>query len=97
MKWKLAGFVAFLGLLALAAVVLAFGRRSLAQTTNPSAAPSTGTTYSYKIEQGRGKWKDLEERLNEDGRNGWRISRVVTKGPSDNTLVILLEKPAGTP
>ena len=97
MRWKLAGFVTFFGILALAAVVLAFGRGSLAQTTNPSASAFTGKTYSYKIEQGSGKLKGLEERLNEDGRNGWRILRVVAKGPSDNTVVIFLEKAAGTP
>ena len=96
MKWKLAGFVTFFGIVALA-VVLAIDRNSLAQTTNPSAAVSMEKTYSYKIEQGSGKLKDLEERLNEDGRNGWHILRVVAKGPSDNTVVVFLEKAAGTP
>ncbi len=96
MKWKLADFVTFFGIVALA-VVLDIDRNSLAQTTNPSAAVSTEKTYSYKIEQGSGKLKDLEERLNEDGRNGWHILRVVAKGPSDNTVVVFLEKAAGTP
>jgi hypothetical protein len=81
------GIVAF-------AVVLAFDRGSLAQTTNPSAVASTEKKYSYKVEQGSGKLKDLEERLNEDGRNRWRILRVVAKGPSDNTVIIFLEKGA---
>jgi hypothetical protein len=96
MKWKLAGFVTFFGMVALT-VVLAINRSSLAQTTNPPAAASAEKKYSYKIEQASGKLKDLEERLNEDGRNGWRILRVVAKGPSDNTVVIFLEKAAGTP
>jgi hypothetical protein len=96
MKWKRAGFVTIFGVVALA-VVLAFDRGSLAQTTNPCSAASTERKYNYKIEQSSGKLKDLEERLNEDGRNGWHISRVVAKGPSDNTVVIFLEKAAGTP
>jgi hypothetical protein len=96
MKWKFAGFVTFFGIVALA-VVFAIVRSSLAQTTNPSVATSAEKTYSYKIEQGGGKLNGLEERLNEDGRNGWRILRVVAKGPSDNTVVVFLEKAAGTP
>jgi hypothetical protein len=82
MKWKLPGFVTCFGIFALA-VVLACGRGSMAQTTNPSPTVFTGKTNSYKIEQGSGKLKDLEERLNEDGRSGWRILRVVAKGPCD--------------
>jgi hypothetical protein len=96
MKWKFAGFVTFFRIVALA-VVFAIVRSSLAQTTNPSVATSTEKTYSYKAEQGSGKLNGLEERLNEDGRNGWRILRVVAKGPSDNTVVVFLEKAAGTP
>src|SRR2546425_10507234 len=27
----------------------------------------------------------------------WRVCRVVAKGPSDNTIVVVLERPAGAP
>ncbi len=88
MKWKLVGVVMFFAVAILAAV-LASGRRSHAQVTNPAS-----TAYAYKVEQfDRRQMKDLERRLNDDGRNGWRVCRVVAKGPSDNTLVVVLEGP----
>ncbi len=92
MNWKLVGVVMFFAVAVLAAV-LASGRRSQAQATNPAS-----TAYAYKVEQfDRRQMKDLERRLNDDGRNGWRVCRVVAKGPSDNTLVVVLERPAGAP
>ena len=80
--------VAFFALGVLA-VLLAFGRSSQTQATSP-----TPSTYDYKVELVKHK-KDLEGRLKEDGRNGWRVQSVVAM-PSDNELVVTLEK-ASTP
>ena|SRR2546422_2503595 len=54
MKWKLVGVVMFFAVAILAAV-LASGRRSHAQVTNPAS-----TAYAYKVEQfDRRQMKDL--------------------------------------
>ena len=91
MKWKLASLVTLLAV-AILAVVLASGR-SHAQVTNP-----TPTTYAYKVEPVRGsrEIKDLERRLNDDARNGWRVCRVVAPSFNDE-LVVILERPIGAP
>ena len=87
-----AGFIRAVAFLALAglAVLVAFGRGSQTQATSPSA-----TAYEYKVELVKHK-KDLEGRLKEDGRNGWRVQSVLAT-PSDNELVVVLEKAASTP
>ena len=73
------------------AIVFAFGRQSKTQATNPAPA-----AYEYKVELVKHS-KDLEGLLKEDARNGWRIQRVVTMGPYDNELVVILEKPGNAP
>lgn len=94
MKWKLVSVVALCAV-AILAVVLASGRHSQAQATNPAPA-----TYTYKIEHfidnDRQKLAaKLEQRLNDNGRNGWR---VVAMGPYTNTtLFVVLEKPTSAP
>ena len=87
-----AGFIRAVAFLALGglAVLLAFGSGSQTQATSPSTA-----TYDYKVELVKHK-KDLEGRLKEDGRNGWRVQTVLAM-PADNELVVVLEKAAGTP
>ena len=88
-----AKLVRCIGLLAVAvlAVVLAFGRQSKTQPTTPAPA-----AYDYKVELVKHR-KDLEGLLKEDGRNGWRVERVVATGPSDNELVVILERAGSTP
>src|SRR2546425_8084050 len=83
MKWKLVGVVMFFAVAILAAA-LASGRLPPAQVTNPAS-----TAYAYKVEQfDRRQMKDLERRLNDDGRNGgvsaalWR--RVPPTTPSSS-------------
>ena len=73
--------------LAVLAAFLIFGRGSQTQATNPAPA-----ALEYKVELVKHK-KDLEAVLNEDARNGWRVQRVVAMGPSNNELVVILEKP----
>lgn len=89
MKWKLVRVVALCAV-AILAVVLASDRHSQAQATSPAPA-----TYTYKVVTVRGgrEVKDLEPRLNDNARNGWRVWRVVA--PSfNNELIIILEKSA---
>jgi len=76
--------------LGILAVLLACGRSSQTEATSP-----TLSTYDYKVELVK-HTKDLEGRLQEDARNGWRVHSVVAT-PSDNQLVVVLEKPASTP
>ena len=91
MKWKLASVVTLFAV-AIFGVVQPTGR-SEAQVTNPAA-----TSYAYKVEPVRGsrEIKDLERRLNDDARNGWRVCRVVAPSFNDE-LIVILEKPIGTP
>ena len=80
--------VAFFAL-GILAVLLAFGRGSQTEATTP-----TLSTYDYKVELVKHK-KDLEGRLQENARNGWRVHNVVAT-PADNELLVVLEK-ASTP
>ena len=91
MKWKLATLVTFLAVAILAAVQAS--GRSQAQVSNPAA-----TSYAYKVEPVRNSRdiKDLERRLNDNARNGWRVSHVVALSFNDE-LVVILEKPIGGP
>jgi poly-gamma-glutamate capsule biosynthesis protein CapA/YwtB (metallophosphatase superfamily) len=73
------------------AIVIAFGRQSKTQAT--VSAPAG---YEYKVELVKHS-KDLEGLLREDGRNGWRIQSVVTRGANHNDLVVILEKPGNAP
>jgi len=73
------------------AVVFAFGRQSRTQATVPAPA-----RYEYNVEVVKHS-KDLEGLLREDGRNGWRIQGVVTRGENHNELVVVLEKPGNAP
>jgi len=89
MKWKLVSVVALCAV-AILAVVLASSRHSQAQATNPAPA-----AYTYKVVPVRGarEMKDLEQRLNADARNGWRVCGVAAPNFND-ALVVILEKPA---
>jgi hypothetical protein len=92
MKTKPIGIALFLAITILA-VVLLTGRSSQAQVTR-TVAPS----YAYKVERfGYGKTQELESQLNIDARNGFRVLRVLNAGPSDDTIIVVLEKPAGAP
>jgi carbamate kinase len=73
----------------LAAGVLAV---HLASGRSAPAAPTVPTTsiYDYKVELVKHK-KDLEALLKDDGRNGWRVQKVVAE-PSNNEIVVVLEK-----
>ena len=90
MKWKVVSVTALFAV-AILAVVLASGRHSQAQATNPAPA-----TYAYKVVPVRNsrELKDLERRLNDDARNGWRVCRVASPNFNDE-IVVILEKPAG--
>jgi hypothetical protein len=83
MKWKLA-VAGVLLVLGLTTVVLAVDGR--AQT---AGAPVVA--YAYKIEHVRSKkdLKDLEQRLNDAGRTGWRVSKVVAVSINDDMIVVL--------
>jgi hypothetical protein len=72
------------------AIVFAFGRQSRTQATVPASG------YEYKVEVVKHS-KELEGLLREDGRNGWRIQSVVTRGENHNELVVILEKPGNAP
>ena len=76
--------IGFLILMSIA-VFLALGRTSQSKT---SAASST---YEYKVEMVKHK-QELDQRLKENSRNGWRIQSIVAM-PSDNELVVVLERP----
>jgi hypothetical protein len=92
MNTKRIGIAAILAFTILA-VVLVSGRSSQAQVTNPVSA-----SYAYKVERfGYGKTPQLETQLNNDARNGFRVLRVLNAGPSDDTIIVVLEKPAGAP
>ena len=92
MKWKVVSVLALLSVVILA-IVLAFSRRSQAQSTTRAAR-----TYAYKVELvGYNERKDLERRLTDDGRNGWHIVRVEVFGVDHNELVVVLEKPDAAP
>lgn len=92
MKWKLLSAVMLVAA-AVLAIVLVSTRPSQAQATNP--AP---TVYTYKIVPARGdrELKNLEQRLNDDARNGWRVCSSVARSFNDE-LVVILEKPGATP
>jgi hypothetical protein len=76
--------IGFLILVSLA-VFLALGRTSQTRTSAP------GATYEYKVEMVKHK-QELDQRLKENSRNGWRIQSIVAM-PSDNELVVVLERP----
>jgi hypothetical protein len=85
MRWKLTAAVA-LAALGLTTAALAVEGRG-----ETPGAPTV--TYAYRVERARGtkELKDLEQRLNDAGRTGWRVSKAV--GPSFNDeLVVVLEK-----
>ena len=88
---RVAGFLA----VSILAVVLGSGRGSQTQSTNSPATGPTNSTRDYKVELVHHK-KDLEGRLKEDGRNGWRVQSVAAD-PSDNGLVVILEKYSSAP
>jgi hypothetical protein len=91
--------IRLLFLLAIAglAVFLVFGRNPSTQATSPtvSPAPSTPSTYEYKVELVKHN-KDLEGVLQTDGSNGWRV-RDVAIGPYRDELVVVLERGGSAP
>jgi hypothetical protein len=76
--------IGFLILVSIAAF-LALGRTSQTKTS------TTTLTYEYKVEMVKHK-QELDQRLKENSRNGWRIQSIVAM-PSDNELVVVLERP----
>ena len=86
MKWKLLGVVTAVAL-GFVAAALAFTQHIRAQ----AATPIPG--YAYKVEHFRGskELKELEPRLNDDARDGWRVSSMA--GPANEyDLVVVLER-----
>lgn len=70
-------------------VLLLVSHSSRTQATTP-----TTSSYLYKVELVKNKG-DLQGRLQEDGRNGWRVQGFAAS-PADNEFVMILEK-ASTP
>ena len=92
MKWRLVSIGSLIAI-AILTTVLASGFRSRAESVSP-AAPAP----EYKVELvGYRERKDLERRLNDDARNGWHVLHSLVMGPDHNELVVILEKPAGSP
>jgi hypothetical protein len=92
MNTKPVGIAAILAVTILAVVLLS-GRSSQAQVTNQVSA-----SYAYKVERfGYGKPNELETQLNNDARNGFRVLRVMNAGAWHDTIIVVLEKPAGAP
>jgi hypothetical protein len=81
------GSIRVIGFLVLVsvAVFLAVGRTSQTKTS------ASSSTYEYKVEMVKHK-QDLDQRLKENSRNGWRVQSIVAL-PSDNELVVVLERP----
>jgi hypothetical protein len=75
--------------LGVVAALLFSGRSFQTQATR-----TTTLTFDYKVELLKHK-EDLEGRLKEDGRSGWRLQSFVAS-PADNQFVLILEK-ANTP
>lgn len=67
------------------AAFLALGRTSQTKTS------ATSPTYEYKVEMVKHK-QELDQRLKENSHNGWRVQSVLAL-PSDNELVVVLERP----
>jgi hypothetical protein len=88
MKSKLFGVVTSIAFVFVAAA-LAFTQHLRAQAATPIPA------YAYKVEHFRGskELKELEPRLNDDARAGWRVSSMAGLA-NEYDLVVLLEKPA---
>jgi hypothetical protein len=88
MRWRVAGVIALLTAGVATAVLTATAR------AHTQAAPAV--TYTYRIELARGSkdMKDLERRLSEAGRTGWRVSSATVLHFNDE-VVVVLEKPEG--
>ena len=89
MNWKLMS-VAGLMVIAIVTVTILHGPVMHAQAQGPTAAPAA---YVYKVERVARNSKDIDRILTDDGKDGWRLSRLEAVGPYHNDLVFVMEKP----
>ena len=86
MQWKLMSFgTVFVA--AIVVVLLSLGHRSQAQVTNTNR-----TAYAYKVERFNKNATDFDRVLSEDGKDGYRVSRIETVGPYHNDVIVVMEK-----
>ena len=86
MQWKLMSLAAVF-VAAIVVVMLLLGRGTQAQVTNTNR-----TAYAYKVERFNRNAKDIDRILSEDGKDGYRVSRVETIGPYHNDVIVVMEK-----
>ena len=86
MQWKLMSFAAVF-VAAVVVLMLFLGHGSQAQLTNTSK-----TAYAYKVERFNRNAKDIDRILSEDGKDGYRVSRIEMIGPYHNDVIVVMEK-----